>query len=392
MEMNILFVTGLFAKNEKDTALGGMAYAVYKSALGMQKCGHTVRILTISNRNRNWYYRGLRVISIRACSGIEQDQIWDVWIDTIKRETCIQKAIESLNQDEPIDIIQYVGWFGVGLFHANQIPAVMRVSSYTKVQLVHNYPKGKRYLLQGIEYLAAKRMDYVFAPSRIMAAGIRKDIKRKVGVIETPFLQEETEWDNSLLQTKLKNKIYLLYFGRMSVDKGILVIKDILYSILKKYPQIHFVFAGNSWKHNGVAIEKELLDEAREYNNRIIFLGVVPKEQLQPIIRHAEMILIPSLIDNLPNSCGEAMALGRIVIGTDGSSLEQFIEDGKNGFLTVPGDGDSLCSCVERVLKMDELEKRKISERAQGTMKKFDLESYSKRMEKLYHKIIEKRR
>ncbi len=33
-------------------------------------------------------------------------------------------------------------------------------------------------------------MNYIFAPSKIMAAGIEKDIRKKVGVKETPFLFE----------------------------------------------------------------------------------------------------------------------------------------------------------------------------------------------------------
>lgn len=54
------------------------------------------------------------------------------------------------------------------------------------------------------------------------------------------------------------------------------------------------------------------------------------------------MILMPSLSDNLPNSCAEAMSLGKIVIGTNGSSLEQFIENKKNGFLAKIGSAENL--------------------------------------------------
>ena len=93
--MNILFVTGIFANNKKDTSLGGMSYAVYKSALGMQKRGHTIRILEVSNRNRTWYYRNLKIISVRSCLGVEQESVWDILFDTIKRQRGIQKAIRK---------------------------------------------------------------------------------------------------------------------------------------------------------------------------------------------------------------------------------------------------------------------------------------------------------
>ena len=55
--MNILFVTGVFAENKWDTALGGMANAVYKSAIGMQQRGHRVRVLTVDDIDRRWCYQ-----------------------------------------------------------------------------------------------------------------------------------------------------------------------------------------------------------------------------------------------------------------------------------------------------------------------------------------------
>ena len=52
--------------------------------------------------------------------------------------------------------------------------------------------------------------------------------------------------------------------------------------------------------------------------------------------------MLPSLIDNSPNSCLEAMGLGGVVIGTRGSSLDELITDGVNGFLVTPNDPDAL--------------------------------------------------
>ncbi|MDE7430538.1 MAG: glycosyltransferase family 4 protein [Lachnospiraceae bacterium] len=388
--MNILFVTGLFAKDEKDTALSGMPNAVYKSAIGMQKREHRVQILTVANKDARWHYRGLKVISIQAKHGLEEKNILRSMFLILKREYKIKKTIQLLHKEKPIDIIQYTGWFGIGLLHSLDIPAVMRISSYTKVQLTDNFDKGKRYLLETAECLAAKRMNCVFAPSRIMASGAEKDIKKKVYVIETPFLQEEVEWDDKILRTELKNKRYVLFFGRMSVDKGILVIRDVMYRILQKYPDICFVFAGNSWKHNGVVIEEELMQASREYKDRVIFPGLLSKNLLMPVISNAEVVLMPSLADNFPNACAEAMALGKIVIGTDGSSLEQFIIDGKSGYLAKIGNADSLFSCLEHVLNMDVMQKRDISQNAMERIRKLDVERYSATMEMLYNKVIAK--
>lgn len=386
--MNILFVTGLFANDERDTALGGMPGAVYKSALGMQQRGHSVRILACAGRERRWRYQGLDVISVRVGQGIEEKAAGAMLIDILKRELAVRRYVQKLDCEKAIDIVQYTGWFGVGLLHPYGIPAVMRMSSYTKVQLSNNFSTGKRFLLEAVEYLAAKRMNFVFAPSRITAAGLEKDIQRAVVVMETPFRQEETKWDDSILRSRLESKRYLLFFGRMTVDKGIYVIRDMLHEILDRYREIHIVFAGGINRHEGVLVSDELMEAAGEHGSRVVFLGLLPKERLLPVIDGAELILMPSLADNFPNACAEAMALGKIVIGTDGSSLEQFIQDGVNGYLVERNNPGQLCRCVDRVLRMEPGQKELVSIRARKKIEGLDLESYSKKMEKIYTRVI----
>ena len=386
--MNILFVTGLFANDERDTALGGMPGAVYKSALGMQQRGHSVRILACAGRERRWRYQGLDVISVRVGQGIEEKAAGAMLIDILKRELAVRRYVQKLDCEKAIDIVQYTGWFGVGLLHPCGIPAVMRMSSYTKVQLSNNFSTGKRFLLEAVEYLAAKRMNFVFAPSRITAAGLEKDIQRAVGVMETPFRQEETKWDDSILRSRLESKRYLLFFGRMTVDKGIYVIRDMLHEILDRYREIQVVFAGGINRHEGVLVSDELMEAAGEHGSRVVFLGLLPKERLLPVIDGAELILMPSLADNFPNACAEAMALGKIVIGTDGSSLEQFIQDGVNGYLVERNNPGQLCRCVDRVLRMEPGQKELVSIRARKKIEGLDLESYSKKMEKIYTRVI----
>lgn len=382
--MNILFITGDFATNEKSI-LGGMAGAVYKSALGMQKRGHYVRILAASTQNKEWKYNSLEVISVRTQNVLSEASVAKSLYYILQREIIIQKQIRLLDKQKKINVIQYTGWFGIGLLHYNRIPAVMRVSSYTKIQLVNNYSKKKKWLFSTAEYLSAKRMNFIFAPSRLMAEGIEKELGKKVGVIETPFLYDRIEPDASIYQKKLKDKKYILFFGRMTIDKGIYVISEVICKVLCENPNIYFVFVGGASSD----IVKTLKTAAGEYKNRVILLGVLAKSKLDPVIQNAQMVLMPSLADNFPNSCAEAMSLGKIVIGTNGSSLEQFIEDGVNGFLTTIGDTNSLYRCIDHVMMLDDNTKKYIAENAKQRIKRLDLEMYSLYMENLYSKVID---
>lgn len=73
------------------------------------------------------------------------------------------------------------------------------------------------------EKMALKRMNAIFAPSRIMAQAVSKDIKKQVWVLETPYTAP-----------------------RIEEDKGIYEIVGILRNLLKIHQGLYFVFAGNA--------------------------------------------------------------------------------------------------------------------------------------------------
>lgn len=167
--MNILFVTGQFAMNSRDKSLGGMALSVFKGAKGLQNRGHQVCILTVDSTDKEWDYQGVPVISIDVYYNNKDNYnirfLWDV----LKREYTIEKAICKLHRKWHIDIIQYTGWFGIGLFHYHKIPAVMRISSYTKAEFKNEFSLSRYWLLSKLELLAARRMNYVFGPGKNVA-------------------------------------------------------------------------------------------------------------------------------------------------------------------------------------------------------------------------------
>ena len=83
---------------------------------------------------------------------------------------------------------------------------------------------------------------------------------------------------------------------------------------------------------------------------RVLYLGKMRHGQLLPVVRKALAILLPSRLDNLPSTCIEAMAEGKTVIGTRGTSFEQLIEDGENGLLCGIDDPVGLRAAIDRVL------------------------------------------
>ncbi len=182
MVMNILYVTGMFFNNRHETIQGGMVKAVFMNAYGMQERGHHVTILTVDSKDSVWKYKGIRVVSVQTDIYWSQKSNLFKAISIVEREWKLEKKIRELAKQEKIDVIQYTGWFGIGLFHA-KIPAIMRISSYTKAQLSSCYSRTTVSLLSFFERCAARR-------SRIIPIPLSSDnrLKNKTYFLSLSFV------------------------------------------------------------------------------------------------------------------------------------------------------------------------------------------------------------
>src|SRR5207244_3410734 len=94
--------------------------------------------------------------------------------------------------------------------------------------------------------------------------------------------------------------------------------------------------------------------------------------QLYPVIQNARVCVLPSLVDNLPNTCLEAMALGRVVIGTRGASFDQLLDDGISGYLVAVGDAEGLARAIRRAWHLPPDEQQRMGEAAKKRVEQLD--------------------
>jgi glycosyltransferase involved in cell wall biosynthesis len=195
--------------------------------------------------------------------------------------------------------------------------------------------------LQLLQYRLARN---VFAPSVTMQATLAQ--RAGVGdvrMIRSPFYVETREWDSAVYERFLRGKRYVLYFGRFQLPKGFHTLVQALPHFLERYEDAYAAFVGRDMDTQfGSSMAAFARAECRAFADRLILLENLPHAQLYPVIEGAHLVALPSLIDNSPNSCLEAMGLGKVVIGTNGASFEELITDGVNGFLVPRNDPAAL--------------------------------------------------
>lgn len=386
--MTILFVAPLY-EEKGERPKGGVSMYLRRVTGALRKLGHTPIILSFGRKNIHYVEDGVEIFFV-YCPHIQfKTKSLSTTCNVIHKNIIINKKVSELIQTRHIDIIQFASIWGIASCYYGKVPAVMRLSIYTKVYKEYRENKLEIEVLAFLERLAARRCNAVFAPSNVIAEAFSKAIHRKVSVIESPFWNEIETADESVYNNVLKGKKYFLYFGRLVEDKGIFVLAKCLQSFFQSNPEYYFVCCGigaTANRRDPVQVLKEAMVEHQE---RFIHMKSLPHTLLYPIISHAEFVVFPSLIDNFSNACLEAMYFRRVVIGTDGTSYEQLIEDEKSGFLCEPGNRDSLLNAMNKAAIMRQTEKDQMGQYAKEKIDKLAPQYVVRKLLCYYQYIID---
>jgi len=395
--VHVVYVTSEFVTESQG---GGLASYISNISRILADRGHTVTVVTSSEKNDDSleWYPGVKVERVKISGKwllVPLYRLWESWR--------LHNRVKTVNKLNKISIVQYASFNAVGFFYVKKVPSVVRISSDCvcwrkyKIYDYKNEDINELCLTDKIEYAALKRIGTIYGPSYATAEIISKRIGCKIPIIESPFYLKRTEFDDSLYNEKLKDRKYYLAHSSMSCLKGTHVIAQVIKEVCQKDEEACFVFAGSDhgifYRDGKIETVKEyIIRMAGEYSERVFILGAVKREKLFPIIENAYACLMPSRIDNMPNTCIEAMAMGKIVIGTKGASYEQFIEDGISGYLMDIDDKKGLIDAIDKVTNMSEDEKNRMSIRAMGITKRFEPEKVYQSIISYYEKVIEEKK
>src|SRR5207248_3062264 len=82
---------------------------------------------------------------------------------------------------------------------------------------------------------------------------------------------------------------------------------------------------------------------------RVRFLGHCP--DVPPVMETADLFVLPSHKEGLPNAVLEAMAMGLPVVATNAGGTGEVVLDGETGLLVPPADPPALGAALCRLLE-----------------------------------------
>lgn len=387
--MTVLFVTPYLRKKGQKPVGGGLEAYLLRVAGALKTLGHSVIILSLGTEDTHYYENGIEIFFVRYSPVNCLAGSLNLLCTRLTQSLTLNRKIAGLLRERAIDIIQFPQTYGAAIGYFEKTPAVLRLSSYAKQYFVDSYGKKELYVEAFMERASAKRCNAVFAPSNVVANAFSQDIHRGVTVIESPFWNDVLALSDNIYRDQLSGKKYVLFIGRLCIEKGVMEIREIIYDFFVKNTDYYFVCCGDDGRINGLSAIQSLRLASGEFKEQVIYLQTMPHDELYPVIQHADFVICPSRMENLSNACMEAMYFKRVVIGTNGTSYEQLIKDGISGLLCEPRNARDLLEKMNKAASLDEKRKSEIGENARKRIVRLAPEYTVKKLLRFYQYIID---
>ena len=162
---------------------------------------------------------------------------------------------------------------------------------------------------------------------------VRKDFSRIIGKIR---LFPNVVHDNGYRPPRISHTpIRVIYVGRLVKIKGV----EYLLKAIRELGE------SATLKIVGDGIDRTPLEALAE-GLPISFDGELPFEAVKNALAWSDLLVLPSLTENLPNVILEAMSMGLPVVATRVGGIPEIVKDGETGFLVAPGDHEAIVRAI----------------------------------------------
>lgn len=137
---------------------------------------------------------------------------------------------------------------------------------------------------------------------------------------------------------------YSIFISQCSYPiKGFHFMLEAMPHILKKYPDAHIYTTGNNPLEMNTLINKVKMNSYQKHiaellrklhiEDKVTFLGGLTESDMCQRFLKSHVFVSPSIIENSPNSVGEAMILGVPTISSDVGGVKNMLTHGEDGFI-----------------------------------------------------------
>jgi glycosyltransferase involved in cell wall biosynthesis len=141
----------------------------------------------------------------------------------------------------------------------------------------------------------------------------------------------------------------LLYVGNLKVSKGVLDLLEAFKELKKIRGNVRLSIVGGG-------PDQSLLKNAMarlDVSDSVEFLGVQNHDEVAKLISSANLLVLPSHAEGVPNVLLEAASCGTPCVATNVGGIPEVVVERKTGLVVEVGNVDAICNALDEALAID---------------------------------------
>ncbi|MBP7060734.1 MAG: glycosyltransferase, partial [Candidatus Moranbacteria bacterium] len=135
--------------------------------------------------------------------------------------------------------------------------------------------------------------------------------------------------------------------SRVTVRKGLDYLIEAVAMLVPSYPILRLKIMGDGSARPAL----EALVREKRLEDKVMFLGRIPREETAPYYQEASLFVLPSLNEGMSNAMLEALACGLPIIATPTGGTAELVNAGENGTIVPEKSATALAQAIEPFLR-----------------------------------------
>jgi glycosyltransferase involved in cell wall biosynthesis len=213
--------------------------------------------------------------------------------------------------------------------------------------------------------------------------------------VDTDRFHPVTTGEKATLRDQLglpKGMKLILFVGHFSREKyPDILLKAWKQSVAETLSDTGLIFVGSTYPYH-YEVDAELVRDIRHLaepyiDERIFFIEMT--HEIEKVYQAADIFVLPSLREGMPNALLEAMACSLPVIVSKLEGVTDWVVmDGKNGLLVESGIRNDLGKAIKEILNDDVLSESLGREARRTVVNRFSMQIVAKRYDQLYGDLV----
>jgi glycogen(starch) synthase len=357
-----------------DTGWGGVGAYTYQIAHGLRERGHEVHVVCLAGNAGTTVdldEDGVKVHRVAYKNILDELNLFLVSAPSthyvVASLIAMWRRFVQLHKEYNFDVAEVPEHLAGGLFQAltGCVPTVVKLhtphSKFVAQQFHNVSPNFDNQLICLLERLTMRAAEALSSPSKDMAKFVADDLGiavEGISIVRNPADLARFSADGAKAIESAEPLI--LFVGRLEERKGVRFLAEAIPTIHARFPDARFVFIGadTNTAPGGTSMLSYLKKQVAGCASAVQFLGHVPLQDIPSYYRSADICVVPSLYDNAPYTCIEAMSCGRPVVATTAGGTAEYVANEQFGLVVPPADPNAIADALCKLLANEMVRKQ----------------------------------